>query len=282
MGLLSDTELKTRVQNRDLVSDLPGGSCSVQIKAASIDLTIGDIFVPGTKEGEPGSLDKPRREFLLKHGQTVVVRTAENLKLDQDHAGIALPGSSESLRGLLIVNPGHIDPGYSGTLHATLINMGRKEYLLRRGDRLVRCLFFKLDSPAQRRFVSRPDPITPELLSQLSHDFMSINERVEIVAKEEIGKAEARIKGWSIAFPIVATIVIAVLGFVGTIWATNHSIDHRLTRLEVSSPTAKDVEARLEHLEGILPLQQRVDTLEEQTVRDMDVRIKALERSPKK
>jgi len=64
--------------------------------------------------------------------------------LGDDLAGIAFPPASLSLKGLLTTNPGHIDPGYNGPLHLTVINMGRAPIALKAGERIMRVLFLVL------------------------------------------------------------------------------------------------------------------------------------------
>jgi deoxycytidine triphosphate deaminase len=88
-----------------------------QIKPASLNLTIGEIFVPGAAKAELGGVDNPiTNHFPLEQGATVVIRTAEIVRLIDNRSAIAFPPSHVSLKGLLMTNPGHVDPGYVGPL----------------------------------------------------------------------------------------------------------------------------------------------------------------------
>lgn len=48
------------------------------------------------------------------------------------------------LNGMLIVNIGYIAPGYVGKLHFTVINLGKENLTLRKGDIITALLLFKL------------------------------------------------------------------------------------------------------------------------------------------
>lgn len=91
------------------------------IQASSVDLTIGDIFLPETASAEDGGAEKPLTRHNLKPGHTAVVTTFENLNFPADVAGFGFPPARVSKRGLLMTNPGHVDPGYSGHLAFTVI-----------------------------------------------------------------------------------------------------------------------------------------------------------------
>src|SRR5207244_5336353 len=113
----------TAAANRDLV----GGAASLidnfnierlgtpdsPVRGASLDLLIGEIFVPGIIDGKLGGSDRGKQTYALASGATAVVRTAETLRLPGDVAAIGFPPSTAvSLAGLLTTNPGHVDPGY--------------------------------------------------------------------------------------------------------------------------------------------------------------------------
>jgi dCTP deaminase len=155
-----------------------------KIQAASLDLTIGNIHVPGTEDDRPGGAFTPLTEYALSQGHTAVLRTRETLNLGPKLAGIAFPPATLSLKGLLMTNPGHIDPGYRGHLHLTVINMSRESFPLRRGDRICRVLLIPLNEKAEAPYNDRhpgvrPSPITSELLGRLSVDFVDVEARAE-------------------------------------------------------------------------------------------------------
>ena len=154
MSLLRDEEIITVVGLRPPAIPyiqgvvLPGDPYSKDspVQASSIDLHIGNVYLPGEKEADLGGVQKPRQEYSLKTGETAIVTTLETLNLPSFVAGFGFPPSSVSFKGLLMTNPGHVDPGYAGVMRFTVINMGKDPYYLERGGRIVTLLLFCLGS----------------------------------------------------------------------------------------------------------------------------------------
>src|SRR5262245_59218383 len=137
MSLMVDTDLRPRIgaQSAELVQGVKPDELEKQVHGCAVELRIGDIFRPGTEPTKPGSADFPREGLVVSEGETAVIRTIESFKLSSAHTALVLPVSSVSLQGLLMTNPGQVDPGYEGHVYVTVINMGRQPYLLKRGDR---------------------------------------------------------------------------------------------------------------------------------------------------
>ena len=91
----------------------------------SLDLRVGAIYIPESKEGDLGSMSHPRTDdYVLGTGGTALIKTKEKITLPSDVGAICFSPSSMALKGVMITNMGHVDPGYSGYLHFTAINMG--------------------------------------------------------------------------------------------------------------------------------------------------------------
>ena len=156
------------------------------IKGASLDLTIGEIYVPGAKPKSLGGIRNPRKELSLESGQTAVLRSAEILQMPKDVAGIGFPPSTRvSLAGILSTNPGHVDPDYHGHLHLTVVNMGGDSFYLKSGARLMRLMLFRLDRDVRDAVGEPPSPLTEELLGRLSSDFLDVEKRARKAAQAE-------------------------------------------------------------------------------------------------
>jgi len=183
------------------------------IQACSLDLSVGDIFDPSADDGKLGSLGRARSFIALNQGQTVVIRTKESLRIPDNIGGIAFPPSHVSIKGLLMTNPGHVDPGYNGRLHLTVINMGREKFQLQSGDKIVRVLFFNLSGLPMASYSARHTgvqsaAITDELLSRLSHDFVDVEARAKSAAANAVRGAEFRA---TMVGPIAAAALTALL-----------------------------------------------------------------------
>lgn len=190
------------------------GTKSNSLRNISVDFTVGAILIPGTAENGVGGTINPATQISLKQGHTAVIRTAEKLSLPMGVGAICFPPSSDvSLPGLLTTNPGVIDPGFTGPLHLTVINMGKADFPLKVGDRILRVLLFKDASIVGSAKSESSDPVTKEILERLSHDFLNVEQRATQVADKVVGKAELNIKRASIAVPIIASILAALISY---------------------------------------------------------------------
>ena len=75
-----------------------------RIQPASLDLSIGEIRLPGSELDRSGSHAHPLHRHALKEGETAVVTTLEELEIPSDMSAIGIPPSSISLAGLLMTN----------------------------------------------------------------------------------------------------------------------------------------------------------------------------------
>jgi deoxycytidine triphosphate deaminase len=229
------------------------------VQGSSIDLRIGHIYLPGKKKKDLGGVENPKSTHSLKTGHTAVVTTKEKLQLPDNIAGIGFPPSSVSFKGLLMTNPGHVDPGYEGVMRFTVINMGKDPYSLNRGERIVRLLLFKLDAPAHAGWRARHpegsrDP-NEEEISRLSEDFVDVESRAKEIAKQEGRK-------WSVGITVAASLIVGILQL--------FSSGHLFSRDDVT-----DLKKRQEMVE--YDLKNRVEV--ERKLQDFENRLKDLERT---
>lgn len=222
------------------------------------------IYVPGKGKGERGGFDDPLDQIALLQGHTAVIQTAERLCLPKDIAAIAFPPStSVSLQGLLTTNPGHVDPGYNGFLHLTVINMGRLAFPLKRGDRILRVLLFELRGKVERDFPSAVEPVvTNALLDQLSLDFLDISDRAISAAKKEVEAAnlagQVRTGRYTLFGSLAATAVALITG--GLLMYGNLQTKDVDLRKEISKEIS-DLRSQLSLLQGQTSVQQSISTL---------------------
>ena len=240
------------------------------IQACSLDLTVGEVFVPGAKSGDLGSAQCPLSERILDQGETVVLRSFETLAMPPNVGGIAFPPAHVSVQGLLMTNPGHVDPGYYGKMHFTVINMGRKPFHLRRGDKIVRLLLFKLavdplvpfNEREGRSSAKASTLITDELLERLSPDFLDVRERASVEARKAVRGIEALQK---IGLPLAVAILSAAAAFAAATLTVGKQAEDKIETL--ADRTAK-LEGRIGGLGGNVNLD------------DVEKRLKNLESKP--
>lgn len=239
MTILSDFEIKQQLrQHPATISDFPPpfqpatlplseppwDTKESPIQPCSVDLHIGQIFVPGVPEDCLGSSSNPQYSLTLESGMSVVVMSHELLDLPPDIGAIALPPSRISSAGILIANFGHIDPGYRGHLRFTLINMGKEPFPLRQRALVMTLLLFRVarvGTPFAARETPRADDSpTHSEVNRLARDFANVEERSGAVAKDIVNRAkmgELVYKGAISA--ILSSVGIIVAAFAGfKIW----------------------------------------------------------------
>jgi deoxycytidine triphosphate deaminase len=223
VSLLRDQELVALVQNGviqelELESFDPAVTDARHspIQASSVDLHIGGIMIPGITDGL-GSVGQPRTRYALATGGTAVVTTREELALPDDIAAFGFPPSRVSLQGLLMTNPGHVDPGYRGPLRFTVINMGQLPFELRTGDAIVTLLCIRLGHAARADWGDRGNVRTEhpaqEVVNQLSADFLNVESRAKEISQQTtsaaIQKAQVNI---GVAVGVFAALVAGIAG----------------------------------------------------------------------
>lgn len=265
MSILVDTQLLAKVSKTpsELI-DITGSTATPTIRGCSIDLHIGPIYRPGIEAGKEGSATNPHRlPVSLEQGDTAVIETVESFKLDNSHAGFVFPSSRVSIQGLLMTNPGHVDPGYSGSLHVTVINMGKEPFSLQPGQSFLRAFIHKLDVPADTP-PPRSAPVLQELLNKLSPDFLNVKFRAEEAAKKHVDRAVLRTQWLQFVFPVIATIAAAGLGAAATYFSTSNRLEERTKTFEerIKSLETSTTSERIKALELSYPLQDRLISIE--------------------
>jgi dCTP deaminase len=118
------------------------------IQSSSVDLSIELIFKPGCldkqKNGDDFSLFGTEN-YILKSGQTIVIQIKEKFNLPTNISGMIFPPNSLAKKGLIMTNPGHIDPGYKGKITVCLVNMGKEPVPLYKGQSIATLLTFFTD-----------------------------------------------------------------------------------------------------------------------------------------
>jgi dCTP deaminase len=263
MGFLTDTVLRSAAASSPatLIEGINPNQVDNDIRGCSVDLHVGDIYRPGIEAQSPGSASTPNRlQLVLNEGETAVIQTVERFKLDGKHAAFVLPVSSISVQGLLMTNPGHVDPGYEGHVHVTVINMGKKPFAIQPKMRFLRAFIYQLDQPVASPKTSSGSAntaVTQELLDKLSPDFLSVNARAASAAKKEVEAAGKKSLFWQFAFPSMMTVAAGV----GAAWMTNYGIASKFEDRIKSLEEAKAVD-RLKTLELNYPTEKRLIDIE--------------------
>src|SRR6266478_5025281 len=220
--ILNDSEIVTQIGKGLLPSgfDLPAPAKlyakDSPVQPASLDLTVGLVFEPCREDQNKQDLPVGETRYVLKPGHTAIVLTREELKMPNNLLAIGFPPSKVvSVNGILMTNPGQVDPGYEGRLRFTVINMGRKDFVLTEGDVIVSLILMELKSTSQSDWLTRHSgqkggPITWENLNRVSSDFVNVEARAREIAQKAIQDAELKVKILGLVLPVIATILTLV------------------------------------------------------------------------
>lgn len=88
-------------------------------------------------------------EITLKPGKTKLVSTGIKIMIPKGYEGQIRPRSGLALKhGITVLNtPGTIDSDYRGIIKVILINLGEKEFIIQRGDRIAQLIIQKVFFP---------------------------------------------------------------------------------------------------------------------------------------
>ena len=80
-------------------------------------------------------------------GQVRLIPTGIAIAVDEDYEAQIRPRSGLALKyGLTLLNtPGTIDADYRGEIKLIVINLGDKEYILKRGERIAQMVFTRVE-----------------------------------------------------------------------------------------------------------------------------------------
>lgn len=220
-----------------------------QIQPSSLDLRIGLIYRPPLTEDHPVYSETG---VSLKPGETVVVETLEKIKLSNAYGSFGFPPAGLSQNSILMTNPGHIDPGYEGHLQFTLINMGRKDYVLSHNAVIVSLLVFKVDEAAvgykQLNGELESGP-RPGVMQRLAPDFADFNGNVRQIVDKAVDDKVRWQEVWvKFLAPILVGVIAALSAGVSTHYVGTYDLKERVSRLE-SLGRFDDLIAKVDDLE---------------------------------
>ncbi len=113
-----------------------------RVSTCSYDLTVGRVF----RDGQVIGPNNPpaHQQIIVAPGEVVTLLTAEELHLPNNVAATAYAMNSQSSEGFLVLNPGHVDPGYEGPLEIKAINLRKVPFALTMGDPVFTVVFDQL------------------------------------------------------------------------------------------------------------------------------------------
>jgi dUTP pyrophosphatase len=110
-------------------------------------------FVPTKKDGDAGYDLKAAYNALIKPNCHKLIKTNITLKMPKGYYGRIAPRSGLAYKCGIDVLAGIIDVSYRGNVAAILINHGKKDFVVERGDRIAQLIVTKILTGEKTRVV---------------------------------------------------------------------------------------------------------------------------------
>ncbi|UEG18721.1 dCTP deaminase [Pantoea ananatis] len=196
--MLADNELINELTSGKIFNLTNATISNFKVQPSSIDLTVKSIHLPDT--------NKVTRAHKIDPGETVILEVNEVFNLSKDISGIVFPKNNLSKNGIIMTNPGHVDPGYNGILTLYLVNMSKQTFILREKDAVARLLLFKTSSITSGYTGQAVTSIDQEQLNTMGKDFAGLDKRIPVAIAKVLAK-------WSVGLFAMAALIIAIVGF---------------------------------------------------------------------
>jgi deoxycytidine triphosphate deaminase len=197
----------TQIVDRSLISQ---EFDQAALHGAGYDLRISKLMI----KDEKGELQQYTDDINLKPQGIVAVISKEWITLPKDICAYAHVKTSLSREGVLAINAGVVDPGWSGPLSSVLLNFGESTYCLRSGDTFIRLTFHKVpdselsvQSPRSRE--EYEESIKIKFKKRLTSSFMNIDDAAKLGAE----KLRANLRLTLFVYIPLAALMLAGLTF---------------------------------------------------------------------
>lgn len=144
-GILRDIEIMGEIRAGRLLKNA-SEDC---VQTCSYDMRIGTIF-----EGENiiRNSQTGGKQVVISPGEIISLFTLEDIFLPPDIAATAFAMNSWSSQGILVLNPGHVDPGYEGPLTVRVINLRATPKAIPLGIPIFTVIFERLPAEVEKPY----------------------------------------------------------------------------------------------------------------------------------
>lgn len=106
-----------------------------------------DARIPEYKTIESAGMDLcSNEEATLNPMEIKLISTGISLEIEKDYEAQVRPRSGIALKGITVVNsPGTIDSDYRGEVKVILMNLGKNEFKIMKGDRIAQLVIAKVE-----------------------------------------------------------------------------------------------------------------------------------------
>jgi len=116
----------------------------MKIKIKKLDK---DAVIPKYKTAESAGMDLSSTEDqTIKPMEIKLVPTGLSIELEKGYEAQVRPRSGLALKGITVANsPGTIDSDYRGEVKIILMNLGKEEFKIAKGDRVAQLIIAKVE-----------------------------------------------------------------------------------------------------------------------------------------
>lgn len=219
VGILPADEIMDEVKENRIIK----GGIESSVQACSYDMRIGTIFRHGRIiKGQQAAGDV----VLVEPGEIISVFTLEELDLPADVAATVFPINAMSSEGLLVLNPGHVDPGFKGPLTVRAINIRATSKSIDLGTPIFTVIFERLSRPTPKPYTRSVDRQQREIkfnATDVEQNPKSMANLVMLGAVKPLitgEEVDRRIENhWMSKVVIVGTIITVALSAIAAIFA---------------------------------------------------------------
>lgn len=112
------------------------------LKNATYDLTVGEI-IPIGSQSVMARREKPPKSYFMAPREMLFVMSKEEFHLPKTVTGVATLRTTFTKKGLVALNVGVVDAGFSGPISTSLINFSDRPVEISLNEKFFRVLFFE-------------------------------------------------------------------------------------------------------------------------------------------
>lgn len=135
VGVLAKQDIEQAIDNGSLIIN----ASKINLQACSYDMRIGTLF----RDGQIVNQFHPEahQQVIVEPGEIVSLFTLEEVNLPPDIMATAFAINEMSSRGFLVLNPGHVDPGFKGCLTVKALNLRKVPLTISLGTPILTVVF---------------------------------------------------------------------------------------------------------------------------------------------
>jgi dUTPase len=229
---------KNEIANKGIVL----GAQPAGVRETTYDATVGTIL----SDGSPIA----GNEFTLKSRGVVWVVSAEEFRIPSDNTGVATLRTSWAHEGVFALNVGLLDPGWKGPVATALVNFGKKDFVVRKGEGFLRVLFLTSAMTAAQPMIHPAQQYIKTIGNKslaFSDTFLNMSSLVAEVEKEVL-----KMPKWAL-YLALAAIILSVFAVYAPISYTIFT-DHLKDQVALSSMEKRVAQIEAQMKETANPL----------------------------